>query len=79
MPCTLPGERAFNPTHSEIQQKQSANPNGKDDGGDQRCHAFVWIRKPIRVPEPEVDRAQDQVADEVGQHRADERNRPGHW
>ena len=77
MPCTAPEVRTIMPTHTEIQQKHSANAIATARRRRSSRCGLVAIRKPMQVAEADEHRAQDQVADEVGEHRADQRGRAG--
>ncbi len=74
MPCTAPDVRAFMPTHTEIQQKHSANAMATPIAGEERDRVGLDAEAD-HVAEADEDHAQDQVAEEVGDHRADERRR----
>ena len=64
------------PTNTEIQQKQSAKAIESATAASAASQP-VWTRKPISVAEAERDDAEDEVADDVGEHGADQRRRAG--
>jgi hypothetical protein len=74
MPCTAPGVRAFMSIQTDSQQKHERD--GQPDRG-QQPERVGADAEPHHVAEADEDYADQQAAEEVGQHGADKRHRAG--